>query len=112
MMNGSDIFKMAVREMTSAALNVIEQAGLQTSDISLVVPHQANIRIIDALVKRLHLDIDKVYLNIDRYGNTSAASVPLALDGANREGKIKPGDYVLMVAFGGGLTWGAVLVKW
>jgi 3-oxoacyl-[acyl-carrier-protein] synthase-3 len=111
-MNGSDIFKVAVREMGRAAVKVIEDAGLKPSDISLIVPHQANIRIIEALAKRLNLDMNKVYLNIDKYGNTSAASVPLALDEANRQGMIKPGDYVLMVAFGGGLIWGAALVKW
>jgi 3-oxoacyl-[acyl-carrier-protein] synthase-3 len=112
MMNGSDIFKIAVREMGKAAVRVIEDAGLQPSDISLVVPHQANIRIIEALAKRLHVGMDRVFLNIEKYGNTSSASVPLALDEANRQGRIKPGDYVLMVAFGGGLTWGAALVKW
>ncbi len=112
MMNGSDIFKVAVREMEKAALKVIEDAGLQPSDISLVVPHQANIRIIEALAKRLNIGMDRVFLNIEKYGNTSAASVPLALDEANRQGKIKPGEYVLMVAFGGGLIWGAALVKW
>ncbi|MEW5992896.1 MAG: 3-oxoacyl-[acyl-carrier-protein] synthase III C-terminal domain-containing protein, partial [Candidatus Zixiibacteriota bacterium] len=111
-MNGSDIFKIAVREMCKSALKVIDEAGVKPSDISLVVPHQANIRIVDALAKRLKLGRDRVYLNIDKYGNTSSASVPLALDEANREGRLKPGDYVLMVAFGGGLTWGAALVKW
>lgn len=111
-MNGSDVFKVAVREMSKAALKVIADAGLQPSDISLVVPHQANIRIIEALAKRLHVGMDRVFLNIEKYGNTSAASVPLALDEANRQGRIKPGDYVVMVAFGGGLIWGAALVKW
>jgi len=112
MMNGSDVFKVAVREMEKAALKVMADAGLQPSDISLVVPHQANIRIIEALTKRLNIDTDRVFLNIERYGNTSSASVPLALDEANRGGKINPGDNILMVAFGGGLTWGAALVKW
>lgn len=112
MMNGSDVFKIAVKEMGNAAVKVIENAGLKASDISLIVPHQANIRIVEALVKRLKLDMDKVFLNIEKYGNTSAASVPLALDQANRTGRIKPGDYVVMVAFGGGLTWGASLVRW
>lgn len=112
MMNGSDVFKIAVKEMGNAAAKVIENAGLKPSDISLIVPHQANIRIVEALAKRLKLDMDKVFLNIEKYGNTSAASVPLALDQANRTGRIKPGDYVVMVAFGGGLTWGASLVRW
>jgi len=111
-MNGSDIFKVAVRAMGKAATRVIEEAGLTIDDIALLVPHQANIRIIDAVAKRLKLPREKIYLNIDRYGNTSAASVPLALDEANRQGLLKPGDYVVMVAFGGGLIWGAALVKW
>lgn len=112
LMNGSDIFKVAVRAMGKAATRVIEEAGLTIDDIALLVPHQANIRIIDAVAKRLKLPREKIYLNIDRYGNTSAASVPLALDEANRQGLLKPGDYVVMVAFGGGLIWGAALVKW
>ena len=112
MMNGADVFKVAVREMCRAAQKVISDAGLEASDISLVVPHQANIRIIEALTKRLKIDADKVYINIEKYGNTSSASVPLALDEANRAGRIKPGDYVLMVAFGGGLIWGSALVRW
>lgn len=111
-MNGSEVFKVAVREMAKASLEVIKRAGLQPSEVSLVVPHQANIRIMEALAKRLHVPMDKVFQNIEKYGNTSAASVPLALDEANRQGRIKPGDYVLMVAFGGGLTWGAALVRW
>jgi len=112
LMNGSDIFKVAVRAMGRAATRVIDEAGLTIDDIALLVPHQANIRIIDAIAKRLKLPREKIYLNIDRYGNTSAASVPLALDEANRQGRLKPGDYVVMVAFGGGLIWGAALVKW
>ena len=112
MMNGSDIFKIAVKEMSNATLKVIKDAGLTVDDISIVVPHQANIRIIESLAKRIKISMDKVFLNIAKYGNTSAASVPLALDEANREGRIKDGDYVVMVAFGGGLIWGATLVKW
>ncbi len=111
-MNGSVVFKVAVREMVSAATTVLEAAGLAPADIRLCVPHQANVRIIEAMVERLGLREDQVYLNIDKYGNTSAASVPLALDEANRKGMLKPGDYVLLVAFGGGLIWGAALVKW
>jgi len=111
-MAGSDVFKVAVREMANASLKVLNDVGITADDLTLVVPHQANIRIIDALIKRLKVDKDKVYMNIEKYGNTSAASVPLALDEANREGRLKPGDYVLMVAFGGGLIWGAALVRW
>jgi 3-oxoacyl-[acyl-carrier-protein] synthase-3 len=112
LMNGSDVFKVAVREMCRAAQKVMSDAGVVASDIALVIPHQANIRIIEALAKRLYVDTDKVYINIEKYGNTSAASVPLALDEANRAGKIKAGDYILMVAFGGGLIWGSALVRW
>ena len=112
MMNGAEVFKVAVREMCNASLKVIEQAGISPSDISLIVPHQANIRIIEALAKRLNISMDKFFLNISNYGNTSSASVPLALDEANRTGRIKSGDLVLMAAFGGGLIWGSALVKW
>ncbi|MCK4301804.1 MAG: 3-oxoacyl-ACP synthase, partial [candidate division Zixibacteria bacterium] len=98
--------------MCASALKVVDDAGLERKDIALVVPHQANIRIIDALTKRLGVGSDKVYVNIDMYGNTSSASVPLALDEANRSGRIKPGDHVVMVAFGGGLIWGSALVRW
>ena len=112
MMNGSEVFKVAVREMGRAAQAVLDDAGVDASEVSLVIPHQANIRIIDALTKRLKVDPNKVYINIEKYGNTSAASIPLALDEANRSGLIKTGDYVLMVAFGGGLIWGSALVRW
>lgn len=112
MMNGSDVFKIAVREMARACEQVISDAGIKPSDIALIVPHQANIRIIEALAKRLKVGLDKVFINIEKYGNTSSASVPLALDEANRSGRLKPGDYVLMVAFGGGLIWGSALVRW
>jgi 3-oxoacyl-[acyl-carrier-protein] synthase-3 len=91
---------------------VIKKAGLTVDDVALFIPHQANIRIISAMAKRLGLGPDRVYQNIERYGNTSSASVPLALDEANREGRIKSGDHVVMVAFGGGLIWGSALVKW
>ncbi len=97
MMNGSDVFKVAVREMVAAAKKVVADAGLTPRDIALVVPHQANIRIIEALLKRLGIGKNRVFLNIDKYGNTSAASVPLALDDANRQGRTHPGDYILRV---------------
>jgi len=111
-MNGREVFKYAVRLMGDAALRVIKDAGLTPEQIDLFVPHQANIRIIRSTAERLHLPWEKVYLNIEKFGNTSAASVPLALDQALREGRIKKGDHVLGVAFGGGLTWGAVLFRW
>lgn len=111
-MNGPEVFKVAVREMANAAEHVVAEAGLKSEDIALIVPHQANIRIIEALAKRLKIGMDRVYLNIEKYGNTSAASVPLALDEANRQGLLKPGDNILMVAFGGGLIWGSALMRW
>jgi 3-oxoacyl-[acyl-carrier-protein] synthase-3 len=111
-MAGSEVFKVAVREMSNAALRVIEDAGLKPEDVSLVVPHQANIRIIEAIAKRLKIRDDRIVLNIANYGNTSAASIPIALDEANRAGRLHPGDTVLMVAFGGGMIWGAALVRW
>ncbi len=111
-MNGPDVYKLAVREMYNASVKVIEDAGLELSDISLIVPHQANIRIIQGLAKRLHVSMDKMVVNIDKYGNTSSASIPLALDEANRQGRLKPGDKVLMVAFGSGLTWASALLEW
>jgi 3-oxoacyl-[acyl-carrier-protein] synthase-3 len=112
LMNGSDVFKVAVREMTKAAVKVLDEAGMTAEDVSLVIPHQANIRIIEAIAKRLHIPLDRVFLNIRDYGNTSAASIPLALDEANRAGRLKEGDHILMVSFGGGMIWGSVLVRW
>jgi len=112
MMSGGDIFKVAVKQMCNAAVKIIEDAGLTSEDISLVIPHQANIRIIEAIAKRLKMPMEKVFVNIEKYGNTSAASVPIAMDEAYRTGKIKKGDHVIMVAFGGGLIWGSALIKW
>jgi len=111
-MNGSEVFKVAVREMGKACVKVIEDAGISADDVALVIPHQANIRIIEAISKRVDVPLERFYINIEKYGNTSAASVPLALDEANRAGRLNPGDHILMVAFGGGLIWGAALVKW
>jgi len=85
---------------------------LTSEDIDLLIPHQANIRIIEALAKRLKVSMDKVYVNIDRYGNTSAASVPIALDEARKNGTIKPGSNVVLVAFGAGFTWGSAVIRW
>ncbi len=111
-MAGSEVFKSAVRAMEDSASKVIQQAGLKPGDIDLLIPHQANIRIIEATAKRLKIPMDKVYVNIDRYGNTSSASVPIALDEARKKGIIKQGYKVVLVAFGGGFTWGAALIKW
>ncbi|MBT1075866.1 beta-ketoacyl-ACP synthase III [Geobacter grbiciae] len=111
-MQGNEVFKLAVRAMEDAALQALEKNGLTPSDISIFIPHQANRRIIDAIGKRLGLSDDKVYVNLDRFGNTSSASIPLALDEANRGGRINEGDIVLFDAFGGGLTWASVLLRW
>ncbi|MDR0879905.1 MAG: ketoacyl-ACP synthase III [Clostridioides sp.] len=111
-MSGSNVFKFAVRKMEEASIIAIEKAGLAPEDINFYVPHQANIRIIEASAKRLGLDMEKVYVNIDRYGNMSSASIPVAMDEAYREGKIKKGDNVVIVGFGGGLTWGSAVINW
>lgn len=111
-MNGTEVFKHAVREMAQAALTAIERAGIKAEQIGCVIPHQANIRIIQAVVERAGIPIEKVYLNVDRYGNMSAASTIVALCEAVRDGRVKPGDYALLVAFGAGLTWGACVIRW
>lgn len=111
-MNGREVFKFAVRVLGAAAGEVITAAGLKKSDIDFFIPHQANIRIIEAAAKRLGVPMEKVMINVERYGNTSTASIPLALDEAVRSGRINKGDRVVMVGFGAGLTWGAVVVKW
>ncbi|SYZ72021.1 3-oxoacyl-(acyl-carrier-protein) synthase 3 [Candidatus Zixiibacteriota bacterium] len=111
-MNGRDLYRIAVREMYNASVIVVKEAGISPQDISLIIPHQANIRIIEGLIKRLDVKMNRVFVNIDKYGNTSAASIPIALDEANRTGRLKPGDLVLMVAFGSGLVWGASVVRW
>ena len=111
-MNGNDVFKFAVRIMGEAAEEVLAQCGLTPADVDLLIPHQANIRIIDAAAKRLGLSPEQVFVNVDRYGNTSAASIPLAMDEAYEAGRLKPGDLVVLVGFGGGLTWGAAALEW
>lgn len=111
-MNGREVFKFAVRIMGEAAEEVLHSAGITKSDLDLFIPHQANIRIIESAAKRLGLPMEKVLVNVDRYGNTSTASIPLALEEAVREGRIKRGDHIAMVGFGAGLTWGAVAMKW
>ena len=111
-MKGNETFKMAVRSMEETAREVLEREGLATTDIDLFIAHQANRRIIDAVGNRLGLREDQVYVNIDRVGNTSAASIPIALDEAARKGLLKSGDHLLCAAFGTGLTWGAALCRW
>ncbi|MDP2690703.1 MAG: beta-ketoacyl-ACP synthase III [Deltaproteobacteria bacterium] len=111
-MNGNETFKIAVRTMGSAINEALAGNGLEPGDISLLIPHQANMRIINAAKDRLKLPDERVYTNLEKYGNTSAASIPLALDEAVREGRVKTGDIVLFVAFGGGLTWASSVVRW
>jgi 3-oxoacyl-[acyl-carrier-protein] synthase-3 len=111
-MKGREVFKMAVRAMEEAARDILEQQGVSTNQIALVIPHQANLRIIEAIAQYLELPMDRFFINLDRYGNTSAASIPLALDEARRAGRIKAGDIILLVAFGAGLTYGSALVRW
>ncbi|RUM59321.1 MAG: 3-oxoacyl-ACP synthase [Persephonella sp.] len=110
-MKGKETFRLAIQSMGKASQKALEKAGITVDDIKLVIPHQANIRIIRALAERLNIPEDKVYSNIHKYGNTSAASIPIAMYEAYKEGKLKKGDYVLLTAFGGGLTWGAVVLK-
>lgn len=111
-MQGNEVFKLAVRAMEEAALKVLSAGNMTASDVDLFIPHQANRRIIDAIGKRLEVPDEKVYVNIERFGNTSSASIPIALDEANRKGVLKPGNLLLLDAFGGGLAWGAVTVRW
>lgn len=111
-MNGAELFKHAVKIMADAALEATKPLGLKAEDISLVIPHQANIRILNAVAKRMGLSQDKIYLNLDKYGNMSAASSAVALVEAVKSGRIKKGDKILLDAFGGGLTWGAIVIEW
>jgi 3-oxoacyl-[acyl-carrier-protein] synthase-3 len=111
-MKGGEVFKMAVNTLGRIVDETLAANNLQKSDIDWLVPHQANIRIINATGKKLGLDPDHVVVTVDQHGNTSAASVPLALDTAVREGRIKAGEIVMLEAFGGGFTWGSALLKW
>ncbi len=111
-MKGNELFKVAVRSMAEISRDVLERAGVKSDDISLFIPHQANQRITEAVADRLNVDMSKVYSNIAVHGNTSSASIPIALDECVEAGRIKEGDLVLMASFGGGVTWGAVLMRW
>jgi 3-oxoacyl-[acyl-carrier-protein] synthase-3 len=111
-MAGREVFKNAVRTMAVAAETALERAGLTGEQVDLLVPHQANIRIIEATANHAHIPMDRVYVNVDRYGNTSSASIPLALDEARRSGRLRPGMIVMLVTFGAGFTWGASVVRW
>jgi 3-oxoacyl-[acyl-carrier-protein] synthase-3 len=111
-MQGKETYKQAVTAMSEAADRALEAAGLKYDEIACVIPHQANMRIIEAIAHRMHLPIEKFYVNLEKYGNTSAAAVAIALDEANRTGRFKVGDYILLVVFGGGLTWASSVIQW
>ena len=110
-MNGKEVFKIAVRSMEEISCQVLDEAGVNVNQVSLVIPHQANRRIIIALAERLGIPMEKVVVNLNKYGNTSAASVPVALDEARRQKRIRPGDIVLLNAFGAGFAWGAAVIR-
>ena len=111
-MDGTEVFKFAVKTMSSATLKVLEELNMSIDDLQHIFPHQANTRIIDGAIKKLGISDDKLYYIIHKYGNISSASVPVALDEANREGRLKKGDNLVLVGFGGGLTWGSIALKW
>ncbi|MEI7834114.1 MAG: beta-ketoacyl-ACP synthase III [bacterium] len=111
-MNGAEVFKFAVRVLEEAVKTALEQVGLTTDDVDLIIPHQANIRIIDSAAKRLHIPADRWVINLQNYGNTSAGSIPLALNEAYEAGRLHEGDVVVLTGFGGGLTWGAIVMRW
>jgi 3-oxoacyl-[acyl-carrier-protein] synthase-3 len=111
-MKGNELFKVAVRSMSEISTEVLEEAGLRAEDVSLFIPHQANQRITDAVANKLKVEDARVYSNISMHGNTSSASIPIALDECVEAGRVKEGDLVLMASFGGGVTWGGVLVRW
>src|SRR2546430_6255870 len=109
---GSEVFKVAVRMFVDCAERILKRKGLTADDVSLFIPHQANLRIIEAAAKRVNLPMERVFVNVDRYGNTGAASVYVALEEAIAAGRLKRGDLVLLVAFGGGLGLGGALLRW
>src|SRR5690625_3902686 len=111
-MNGREVYKFAVRQMPQSTINVIEKAGLEKEDVDFLIPHQANIRIMEAARQRIGISEEKMAKTIHKYGNNSAASIPMALSESVREGKIKDDDIIVLVGFGGGLTWGAVALRW
>ncbi len=111
-MDGREVYKYAVTAMCRASKQAVEKAGLKIGDISMIIAHQANLRIIDAITERLGIPKDRSFINLDKYGNTSAASIPIALDEASRSGAIKRGDHLLLVAFGAGLTWASSVITW
>jgi 3-oxoacyl-[acyl-carrier-protein] synthase-3 len=111
-MNGKETYKQAVTAMLTAAHSVLAQSGLKAEDLACIIPHQANLRIIEAIADRMKVPIERFVVNLDKFGNTSAAAVAIALDEASRTGRMKVGDYVLLVVFGGGLTWASSVIQW
>ena len=111
-MNGREIYKFAVRVLPEVILEALDANGLEVTDIDHIVPHQANARIVESVLGRLGIPIEKCWLNLDRYGNTSSASLPISLDEANRAGRLKKGDLIAMMAIGAGMTWGSALMRW
>lgn len=111
-MSGSQVYRFATRVVVDSARRVLEKCGRNIDEVRLFVPHQANLRIIDAATRRLGIGDDRVYTNLQRYGNTSCASIPLCLHDAKAEGRLQEGDLVLLMGFGAGLTWGACLMEW
>jgi 3-oxoacyl-[acyl-carrier-protein] synthase-3 len=111
-MNGREVYKVAVRSLVESCKEVLEAEGLTTADVTYVIAHQANKRILDATLQRLEIPPERCWMNLEKYGNTSSASVPMTLDEANRAGWFKPGDVILMMAIGGGMAWGAGIVRW
>lgn len=111
-MKGNETFRVAVRTLETLALSTLKANKIKPSQLSMLIPHQANLRIIKAIASRLKLPMNKVVVNLDKYGNTSSASIPIALDDAVRTGRIHKGDYILLEAFGSGLTWASALLRW
>ena len=111
-MEGKKVYKFAKKMMVDSVIQALDEVDLTRKDIDLLIPHQANIRILKAVAKKLHLPLEKIMINLEKYGNTSAASIPIALDEAISQGKIKKGDIVVLTAFGAGLTWGAIIIRW
>ncbi|PIV52608.1 MAG: 3-oxoacyl-ACP synthase [Elusimicrobia bacterium CG_4_10_14_0_8_um_filter_37_32] len=111
-MDGREVYKFATKSMVETVMKVLSKIGLSTRNIDLLIPHQANIRILECVAEKLGLPMEKVFVNVDRYGNTSAASIPIALSEALKQGRVKKNDIVILVSFGSGLTWGATIIKW
>ncbi|MDE1889597.1 MAG: ketoacyl-ACP synthase III [Planctomycetota bacterium] len=109
---GKEVFKLAINNITNMILETVEKNGLRLKDIDLIIPHQSNLRIIEATMEKLGLPMEKAFVNIDKYGNTSSASIPIAIDEARKEGLLHKGNIVMLVAFGGGLTWGSSIIRW